>query len=64
MIPTLTVDITSTLAPFGYAALVAVGAGLIAVVVAAVRARIRNTVVIRSAPLVVVRRSAPSAARW
>lgn len=58
MIPTLTVDMTSTLAPFGYAALVAVGAGLIAVVAAAIRARVGNTAVIRSAAPDVVRRSA------
>jgi hypothetical protein len=39
MIPTLAIDMTSTLAPFGYAALLAVGVGLIAVVSAAIRAR-------------------------
>ena len=49
MMPNLTVEMTSTLAPFGYAALVAVGAGLIAVVSAAFRARVRNTAVMRSA---------------
>jgi hypothetical protein len=56
MIPNLTIDMTSTLAPFGYAALLAVGAGLIAVVSAAIRAREKYRAVVRR-PVLVLRRA-------
>jgi hypothetical protein len=58
MIPNLTIEMTSTLAPFGYAALVAVGVGLIAVVSAAFRARVRTTAVTRYATPAGIRRAA------
>jgi hypothetical protein len=58
MIPNLTVEMTSTLAPFGYAALVAVGVGLIAVVSAAFRARVRTKAAVRYARPAMVRRAA------
>jgi len=57
MIPNVTIDMTSTLAPFGYAALVAAGVGLIVVVSAAFRARVPRTAVIRYARRAVVRRA-------
>jgi len=46
MIPDVAVEMTSLLAPFGAAALVAVGVGLIAVLSAAVRERVASTVCI------------------
>ncbi len=49
VIPDLTVEMTSTLAPFGYAALVTVGVGLIAVVSAAFKARVRRKATVRHA---------------
>jgi hypothetical protein len=55
MIPNLTVDMTATLAPFGYAALLVVGAGLIAVLSAAFRAREKQTTAVRAAVLVLRR---------
>jgi hypothetical protein len=58
MIPNLTIEMTSTLAPFGYAALVAVGAGLIALLSAAFRARVRTKPVIRHAAPAMIRRAA------
>jgi len=56
MIPTLAIDMTPTLAPFGYAALLAVGVGLIAVVSAAIRAREKYEAVVRR-PALVLRRA-------
>jgi hypothetical protein len=56
MIPTLIIDMTPTLAPFGYAALLAVGVGLIAVVSAAIRAREKYQAVVRR-PVLVLRRA-------
>jgi hypothetical protein len=58
MIPTLTIDMTATLAPFGYAALAVVAAGLISVVTAAFRARGRRNVRRHFVPLHVARRAA------
>ena len=52
MIPTLAIDMTPTLAPFGYAALLAVAVGLIAVVSAAIRAREKYEAVVRHHALV------------
>jgi len=57
MIPNLVIDMTPTLAPFGYAALLAVGVGLIAVVSAAFRAREKNQAVVRRAAALVLRRA-------
>ncbi len=39
MMTTLAVDLTSTLAPFGWAAMGGVGVGFVAILVAALRAR-------------------------
>ena len=58
MIPTLAIDMTSTLAPFGYAALLAVGVGLIAVVSAAIRARGTKTQAVVRRPVLVLRPAA------
>lgn len=58
MIPNLTVDLTPILAPFGYAALVAVGIGLAAIVTAAFRGRVRRAPAVPARPVVVLRRSA------
>jgi hypothetical protein len=56
MIPNLTVDMTATLAPFGYAALSVVAAGFIAVISAAFRTRVRRPKLARRYALLVLRR--------